>query len=57
MSSFSLSDYKLFGPSGSTCINGNWKPSVKLVQCIKGTNININLTFNLTINTVFENIK
>ena len=28
-------DYKLFGPSGSTCINGNWKPNIKLVQCIK----------------------
>ena len=28
-------DYKLVGPNGSTCINGNWKPSVKLVKCVK----------------------
>jgi hypothetical protein len=23
------------GPNGSTCINGNWKPSIKLVKCVK----------------------
>ena len=28
-------DYKLVGPNGSTCINGNWKPSVRLVKCAR----------------------
>ena len=27
--------FKLVGPNGSTCINGNWKPSIKLVKCEK----------------------
>lgn len=27
--------FKLIGPNGSTCINGNWKPNFKLVKCIK----------------------
>jgi hypothetical protein len=28
-------DYKLVGPNGSTCINGNWKPSFRQVSCVK----------------------
>jgi hypothetical protein len=28
-------DYQLEGPSGSTCINGRWKPHVKLAKCVK----------------------
>jgi hypothetical protein len=28
-------DYKLIGPNGSTCINGNWKPSIKLAKCVR----------------------
>ncbi|RNA35799.1 von Willebrand factor type EGF and pentraxin domain-containing 1 [Brachionus plicatilis] len=27
--------FKLMGPNGSTCINGNWKPNIKLVKCVK----------------------
>lgn len=28
--------YNLVGPSGSTCINGHWKPAFKQVNCVKG---------------------
>ena len=28
-------DFHLEGPSGSTCINGKWKPSMKLAKCVK----------------------
>ena len=28
--------YNLVGPSGSTCINGYWKPAFNQVNCVKG---------------------
>ena len=36
--------FKLVGPNGSTCINGNWKPNIKLVKCIKDNHLSL---FNL----------
>ena len=33
--------YNLIGPTGSTCINGKWKPEFKRVSCVKG-NLNSN---------------
>ncbi|CAF0889036.1 unnamed protein product [Brachionus calyciflorus] len=41
-------DYKLVGPNGSTCINGNWKPSIKLVKCVRDDQISMT-NFNETI--------
>jgi hypothetical protein len=32
---FSLG-HTLIGSSGSTCVNGNWKPSLNTAKCIKG---------------------
>lgn len=32
-------NYKLVGPNGSTCINGGWKPNVRLVKCIRDDEI------------------
>lgn len=31
-------DYKLLGPNGSTCINGNWKPNIRVVRCVRDQN-------------------
>ncbi len=28
--------YTLIGSSGSTCINGQWKPGLNTAKCVKG---------------------
>lgn len=42
--------FKLMGPNGSTCINGNWKPNIKLVKCIRDNNLSL-VNLNETLKT------
>ena len=41
--------YTLIGSSGSTCVNGNWKPSLNTAKCIKGLKFKITYLLNLFI--------